>query len=439
MCVVFNILHILSIRIIMKKYIIEERIRRLEKLIFGNNTQLYRCRKFEGGAAGHMSHIYDYTELTLRDVKGLIRNLFSGKIEATEKLDGMNIQCTMNNDGNVVFIRNKGNLNSLKGGMDADDVAANWEGKESIAKVYMSAYETIEKVFKKIGKKFFNPDKNTKILANCECITAGRTNILLYASDQVDFHNLWVYKRNDENSQWEKDDVTTNGIEVLEKACEDIDGAQLTPKVIIRVTEKSKKILVDYIKEIDRVFKDAGCSEKSTIDDYKHARFEAICNDKHRWITSSEEGMHALYNRWFNDDKSVKLTMIRKMYADYADELANVDYKKIVGSCMRPLDTFFSKLGNAVISLCDGIANAGIESSVTDRLSNDLEEIVTEIRTNGSNELKNKLSVQLDRLAQLGNKLNATEGIVFKYKDRLMKITGSFACVNQILGMRFKM
>ena len=106
---------------------------------------------------------------------------------------------------------------------------------------------------------------------------------------------------------------------------------------------------------------------------------------------------------------------------------------------MRPLDTFFSQFGNSIISLCDGIVNAGIESEVTDELRKDLEEIVTEIKTNGSDELKHKLSVQLDRLAQLGNKLNAAEGIVFKYKDRLMKITGSFACVNQILGMRFKM
>lgn len=416
----------------MRHRTIEERLQRLERYVY-----MMQHRKFEGGAAGHMSHIYDYTELTLRDVKGLIRNLFSGKIEATEKLDGMNIQCTMNNEGKVVFIRNKGDLNSLKGGMDADDVAAKWAGKESISKVYISAYETIEKVFKKIGKKFFNPDSNTKILANCECITAGRTNILLYANAQVDFHNLWVYKRNDENSQWEKDDVTTDGIEVLEKACEDIDGAQLTPKVMIRVTEKSGALLVDYIKRIDAIFKEAGCSERSTIEDYKRARFDSICKSKYKWITTNEEGMDALYNRWFNDDKSVKLTVIRKMYADYADELANVDYKKIVAECMRPLDTFFSRFGNAIISLCDGIVNAGAESEVIDALSNDLEEVINEVREKGSVELNDKLTTQLNRLAELGNQLNATEGIVFKYDGKLMKATGSFAALNQALGLKW--
>ena len=31
----------------------------------------------EGGASGHMAHPYDYAEFTLRDLKGLIRNLFT--------------------------------------------------------------------------------------------------------------------------------------------------------------------------------------------------------------------------------------------------------------------------------------------------------------------------------------------------------------------------
>lgn len=417
------------------KRTIEERVCRLERLIYN-----MRRRKFEGGASGHMAHIYDFTDLTLRDIKGIIRNLFSGKIEdVTEKLDGMNMQCTMNNDGKVVFIRNKGDLNSEQGGMSADDMAAKWAGKEHVANVYLSAADTITKVFNKIGKKFFNPNKNTRIIANCECITAGKTNILMYSNAQVDFHNLWVYTRDDENSPWQKSDVTTEGIAVLDRACEKIDGAQLTPKVIIRVTEKSNDLLVSYIKGIDAIFKEAGCSEKSTIEDYKFARFSDLCDSKYQWIATSESGKEALFNRWFNDDKSVGLKELKKIYANYLDELSNVNYKQIVGECMRPLDTFFGRFANSVISLCDGIVNAGVESSVINELSKDLEEVSAEVRSKGSQELNDKLTVQLNRLAELGNQINATEGIVFKYGDRLMKCTGSFASVNQIIGMRFQL
>lgn len=394
----------------------------------------------EGGASGHMSHIYDYTDFTLRDLKGIIRDLFSGKVEdVTEKLDGMNIQCTMNNDGNVVFIRNKGDLNSATGGMSADDMAAKWTGKERVANVYLNAAEIIEKVFKKIGKKFFNPDKNTKILANCECITAGKTNILMYANAQVDFHNLWVYTREDEDSQWQKSDVTEDGLSTLEKACNGIDGAQLTPRVIIKVTEKSNDLLVDYIKKLDKIFKDANCKEQSTIEDYKKSRFEDLCSNKYSWILESKNGSDALYNRWFNDDKSVGLREIKKIYKDHLDELNGIDYRKIVFDCMRPIDTFFSKFGNSIIALCDGMVNAGSESEVIKELSNDLEDTISAVRENGSVEMNDKLTDQLNRLADLGNQINSTEGIVFKYGDKLMKVTGSFACVNQIRGMRFNL
>ena len=417
------------------KLTIEERIRRLDDKV----TCMYR-RKFEGGASGHMAHIYDYTDLSLRDIKGIIRNLFSGKIEdVTEKLDGMNMQCTVNNDGKVVFIRNKGDLNSTAGGMTIDDVAAKWADKPNVANVYMNACDTISKVFNKIGKKFFNPDKDTRVIANCECIAPGKTNVLLYPNAQVDFHNLWVYTRDNETGEWKKSEVTTDGIDTLDKACEGIDGAQLTPKVIIKVTDKSNEMLVDYIKKIDAIFKEAGCSEKSTVDDYRRARFNDLCNSKYKWITKSKEGQDALFNRWFNNDKSVGLKDLKKIYADNVQDLNNVDYKSIVSECMRPLDTFFGRFGNSIISLCDGIANAGVESTVTDELKKDLDEVVSEITSNGSEELNKKLTTQLNRLAELGNQLNASEGIVFKYGDRLMKATGSFASVNQILNLKYQM
>lgn len=414
-----------------RNLLLEYRIRRLEKLMN------------EGGASGHMSHIYDYTDLTLRDIKDIITNLFSGKVEdITEKLDGMNIQCTLNNDGKVVFVRNKGDLNSEAGGMIRDDVAAKWAGREHVANTYLSAYDTIEKVFKNIGKSFFNPDKNTKILANCECITTGKTNVLVYANAQVDFHNLWIYKRKDENSPWEKDSVTTDGIKVLEKACENIDGAQLTPRVVIRVTEKSAALQEEYISKIESVFNADGCSDDSTIDQYKRARFEKICNKKYQWIVDNLTGMNALYNRWFNDDKSTKLTELKKIYKDNLDEftaLNSTDYKDIISECSRPLDVFFSRFGNAIIKLCDGLVNAGAESHVIDTLSADLKNIVADVQTSGSDELNKELTFHLNRLAELGNQINATEGIVFKYGDRLMKCTGSFAALNRALNLRFKM
>ena len=393
----------------------------------------------EGGASGHMAHPYDYTEFTLRDLKGLIRNLFSGKIEdITEKIDGTNIQATMNSQGQVVFIRNKTDLNSELGGMTIDDMARKWEAKPSVAKTFLTAGHIITEVFEQIGPKFFNPSDNKKLVLNCECVTEGKTNVLYYNSSQVDFHEIWVYEKNEEG-KWENTDVTKTGLDTIQKACEKVDNAQITPKLIIKVQQDSEEILVSFIKKLDRIFKDANCKEQSTVDDWKFSRFLSYCKEHEEWtdwVLKSEEGTRLLYRRWFYDDKSVNIKKICELYPEDANNVRAVDkkeYKQWVASVMEPLDNFFIELGNSIIELCDGILNQDSKAEIVKKLKTDLEDAVSEIELNGDDDANQKMTKQLTRLEGIG--LNATEGIVFRYKGKLMKCTGSFAALNQLLGM----
>ena len=396
----------------------------------------------EGGASGHMAHPYDYTEFTLRDLKGLIRNLFSGKIEdITEKIDGTNIQATMNQQGQVVFIRNKTDLNSELGGMTIDDMAKKWEAKPSVAKTFLTAGHIITEVFEQIGPKFFNPSDNKKLVLNCECVTEGKTNVLYYNSSQVDFHDIWVYEKNEEG-KWENTDVTKTGLDTIQKACEKVDNAQITPKLIIKVQQDSEEILVSFIKKLDRIFKDANCKEQSTVDDWKFSRFLSYCKEHQEWtdwVLKSEEGTKLLYRRWFYDDKSVNIKKICELYQEDANNVRSVDkkeYKKWIASVMEPLDNFFIELGNSIIELCDGIINAGDKESVIKNLRNDLENAIHTVRTEGSDDVNQKMTKQLQRME--GMKINAVEGIVFRYKGKLTKLTGVFAPLNQVLGLQYK-
>lgn len=393
----------------------------------------------EGGASGHMAHPYDYTEFTLRDLKGLIRNLFSGKIEdITEKIDGTNIQATMNQQGQVVFIRNKTDLNSELGGMTIDDMAKKWEAKPSVAKTFLTAGHIITEVFEQIGPKFFNPSDSKKLVLNCECVTEGKTNVLYYNSSQVDFHDIWVYEKNEEG-KWENTDVTKTGLDTIQKACEKVDNAQITPKLIIKVQQDSEEILVSFIKKLDRIFKDANCKEQSTVDDWKFSRFVSYCKEHEEWtdwVLKSEEGTKLLYRRWFYDDKSVNIKKICELYPEDVNNVRAVDkkeYKKWVASVMEPLDNFFIELGNSIIELCDGILNQDSKAEIVKKLKTDLEDVVSEIELNGDDDANQKMARQLQRLE--GMSLNASEGIVFRYKGKLMKCTGSFAALNAAIGM----
>lgn len=388
---------------------------------------------FEGGASGHMAHIVDETDFACQDLLDLIDDLFSGKItNATEKLDGTNIQASMNDKGEVIFIRNKGDLNSERGGMTIQDMVEKWKDKPQTQKTFVTAGHTLEKIFKKIGSKFFNPDPSTRLVVNCECIVAGTTNIMYYDDDQVDFHNIWIYKKS--GGEWHKDSVTRNGLDVIQKALDKDDKAKLTPNVLIQVTKDSNKFAVEYKKKVLELFKSEGLGKGATIEDWKKKRFEKVAPE---WMTEKD----AFFNRWFNSDKSVNIRVLKKEYPDHVDEITTIDkkgYKKYVKDVIEPIDDLFLDMSNKVIELTSGLMNDGIKDKAISNLKNEIEITKKVVDEKGTQEDKDKLKEQLLRLQKLGNKLNSTEGIVFTWKGRMMKMTGGFACANQIIGTKYR-
>ena len=388
----------------------------------------------EGGLAGHMAHPIDYIDFTAKDLKNLITDIFSGKIEdITEKIDGTNIQATVNNDGNVVFLRNNKDLNNVNGGMSIEDMAAKYASKPSVAKTFLDAAEIITNVFKSINPNFFNPSPSKKLVANCECVIAGITNIIPYAEAQVDFHDIYIYIKDDDN--WKLEKVTKKGLDVIDAACEKIDSAKITPKVIVEITKESNNLIKKYHTLIDKLIKDDNVS----IDEWKYNEFIKHINKNHSWVTSNSQGIKILYNRWFNNDKSTNIRLIKQMYPDNISELTDLDkkgYKDIISNIVDPLDQIFMSLGNDVIKLCRGLINGASNNEVIKHLQNDMKLVIDDVKSNGNVDTQTKLIRQLQRLESAGGEtsINSAEGIVFKYKGRLMKLTGSFAPLNQILG-----
>lgn len=409
----------------------------LAKYLFENisDTNILDSIINEGGMAGHMAHPIDFAYFTAKDLKGLITDIFSGKIEdITEKVDGTNIQATMNQFGEVVFIRNQKDLNNPQGGMTVKEMATKWADKPSVANTFITAGKTITKVFQNIDPKFFNPSDTMKLAVNCECVIAGVTNIIPYSDAQVDFHDIYVYKKMNEG--WVIDDVTKKGLDVIDKACKDIDDAKLTPRIIIEITDRSNSMIEKYHKMIDDLF---GKDENLSIDSWKYTRFEEMVKEKYPWILEKENGAKILYNRWFNADKTTNLRLVKQMYEEHLNELIELDksgYKDMTDEVIAPLDEIFMKLGNDVIRMCAGLMNGSNSDKVVAKLQDEMRKVIKDVKSEGSRTAQTKLVKQLKRLERVGgdSSINATEGIVFRYQGKLMKLTGSFAPLNQILG-----
>lgn len=189
------------------------------------------------------------------------------------------------------------------------------------------------------------------------------------------------------------------------------------------------KSVVDFLNG-----EDVELALDSTIEEYKRKRFESI---KPEWLTSHVD---EIFNRWFNKDKSFKATELKKLYPEHYDEVKSDKFAKdFIGQVMKPLDNLFLSIGNELIDLLDGFTNKNSHNETIEILKKDLESTVELVNKSNSQELKDKVLIQLERLHNLNDKYNSAEGIVFTYKGKRMKLTGSFACINSILGSRFSL
>ena len=71
------------------------------------------------------------------------------------------------------------------------------------------------------------------------------------------------------------------------------------------------------------------------------------------------------------------------------------------------------------------------------KIKKDIEDTMTAVQGSGDLNLIKKLEKQLKRLEAIGGfgAITSTEGITFTFNDKLYKYTGTFAPVNQILGL----
>jgi hypothetical protein len=296
----------------------------------------------------------------------------------------------------------------------------------------LTAGEIITKIFSKLGKKYFNPDSETRKVINCECIVAGKTNIMPYAEDRVAFHGYVMYKKN--GSVWEEAENVEGHVDDIYKASEGMNEARPRKNLVVKSIEEAAKFAKVFKSDLENLFKSEGLSINATIDEWKRKRFETI---KPSWL---DKEVNRVFDRWFNNDKSLKANELKKLYPDnYSDVISDKFAKKYIKQVIEPIDDLFLEIGNAFINMCDGFTNSDSHDTIVDTLKKDLEDVCSEVEKRGSEELKQQLEFQLNRLKKLRDNINSAEGVVFVYKGRLMKMTGSFSALNQALGLRFNL
>jgi len=397
----------------------------------------------EGGAAGHMSHPFDNKELTFGDFKNLIESGLRGELnfeeDPTEKTDGQNVFATVQ-DGQVKFARNK---TELKNPMDLTTFKQKFEGHASkmVEETFQFAAEDLANALIKLSAKDLEAFDNGKNFMNMELIYSKNPNVIYYDRDIIQFHGIKITDGEgniigDENKY----------AKTIAKALEDVKANvgkvfTIIPPQVIKIgkdidfeANKAK-----FIKKVEDLRTRYNLTDSDEVSRYHEMWWRELIDTNFPDLTQNfKEG---LLLRWAYGDK--KTLNIRDLDKELGKEKADIikkfdkeDVAKKYKENIRPFEDLFLELGSVILKNASNFVAANPDAEMQ-RLHTQIRTEADKIKKGGDISQIDKVAKELERLDRIGGieSIIPTEGLVFVYKGHTYKLTGTFAAINQLMGI----
>ena len=397
----------------------------------------------EGGAAGHMSHPFDDKSLTFGDFKKLVEVGLQGELnfeeEATEKTDGQNLFATIQ-DGEVKFARNKG---GLKFPMNLTEFKEKFEGHSSkgVQDTFQFAAEDLAYQLIKLSTKDQEVFNNGKNFMNMELIYSKNPNVIRYDRDVIQFHGI---KETDGEGNI-IGDVKGSAkavADALSKVQANIGKTfTIIPPQIIKLAkdinfEENKD---KFFKKIEALRKQYNLEDSDEVSRYHEAWWREQIEKYFGELT--QDVKEGLLLRWaYGDKQTLDLRSIGKLVDK--TQLAAIkkfdkeDVKKKYKENIRPFEDLFLELGSIILKNASNFVAAN-PSEEMQRLHKHFREEAAKIKKGGDIDQIKRVETELTRLERIGGieSVVPSEGLVFIYKGKTYKLTGTFAPFNQLLGI----
>jgi len=394
----------------------------------------------EGGAYGHMSHPFDDMDLTFGDLKNIISKALNGDLGVVrEKTDGQALAISWKN-GRLIAARNKGHLqNAGANAMGIEDVASKFGGRGGLTDAYNYAMKDLSAAISGLSdaqrKKIFNEGK---CFMNLEVIWPTSVNVIPYGQALLVFHNTTCY---DEKGTAIGADGGAAGTlaGMIKQINADVQSKytiQGPPITEIPKSEDLSSKQSKYISKLKKLQSEFGLKDSDNVADYHQSWWDW-------WITSNAPikvdklTKEALIRRWAFGDKGFRLNTISNLELQkWAIDHDKVNVAKQQKDNIKPFEEIFLGVGADVLEFVGSVLTVHPEKAIRS-MKQKFKQVATQVRNGGNPTQIQKLKSELERLNQLGgiDKIVANEGLVFFYNGKTYKLTGTFAPLNQILGI----
>ena len=398
----------------------------------------------EGGAAGHMNHPFDDKSLTFSDFKKIVEYGLRGELNfeeaTTEKTDGQNVFATIQ-DGEVKFARNKTELITPMG---LSTFKQKFDGHNSamVEETFKLAAEDLASQLIKIPAKVQEETfENGLNWMNMELIYSRNPNVIYYDRDVIQFHGI---KKTDGqgNIIGEDNKPASSLVKALEAVKANIGKTfTIIPPQIIKLgkdidfeTNKAK-----FLKKIEVLKNKYNLTDADEVSRYHEMWWRDQIEETFGELTQDHK--EGLLLRWAYGDK--KTLNLRRLAKEVTPDQMNAirkydkeDVKKKYKENIRPFEDLFLELGSIILKNASNFVAAN-PSAEMQRLHNQIRTEAEKIKKGGDINQIEKVEAELARLERIGGveSIMPTEGIVFVYKGKTFKLTGTFAAINQLMGI----
>ena len=409
----------------------------------------------EGGAAGHMAHPYEDMDMTFDDIEDMIEAALTGKVEyAQEKLDGQNLMVTYK-DGKVLSARNKGQLkNSAEKAMTKNDMEKSMQHlPDNVRNAFLDAMQDMTDAISKLDptekEEFFG--NGTKFI-NMELLHPSSENVAAYGVTQLRMHNVQEYDEsgNVVGSDSQAPTKIQQALDRVEASKQSTYEIRATDLVNLKQTKDYEKQKEELLKELNNIRGKYQLTKGDKLGLYFQNYWSAFIknNAKTYKYDVPDDVLQNIINSCAFGSKDPNLRVLKKsidnpeflQWFSAMDKGGGVrDQKKIA---VEPVEDIFLKLGVFVLKSLEGLVAINPNDSIV-KMKRELASSIEQLKTKANNDKLQDddaplrfLKAQLKRLEKIGgfDAIVPSEGIVFKHKGKLYKLTGAFAPVNQIIG-----
>ena len=359
-----------------------------------------------------------------------------------EKTDGQALAISWKN-GRLIAARNKGHLqNAGANAMGIEDVASKFAGRGGLTDAYNYAMKDLSAAIQSLSKgqrdKIFNEGK---CFMNIEVIWPTSVNVIPYGQALLVFHNTTCYDASGKAIGADQSAARTLAgmIKQINADVQSKYTIQGPPITSIPKNQNLSSLKGKYLTKLSKLQSEFGLADADTMALYHQSWWENYI-DKNAPTQVDKITKESLVKRWAFGDKSFRLnTISNEDIVKWAIDTDKINVAKQQKENMQPFEEIFLGVGADILSFVSSVLTVHPDAAIRN-MKDRLKDVAEKVRTAGSPTQIQKFKSELERLNKLGGVANivASEGLVFFYGGKTYKLTGTFAPLNQLLGIFYE-